>query len=441
MLDALGHNAQTFRQRIMESLEGKYYEAARRDLDHMIRLDRGQGALCRLLDDLQAPGRVRRRADAEASQEPATFERLLNDQGGRSVVIFIVDKLSLGERDWVSRRLLQELGHTSPELAERLLKRMVEAAANDAAKLGDYAVSFEEQGDLNAAEALYKRAIDADPKYPRNLWNYGNFLEKHRRDIGGAEAHYKRAIEADPKSASRLGKYALFRRRLGDMNGAEAYFKLAIEANPQDAGHLANYAIFLKNERGDYDGAEAYYKRAIEADPRSAFVLGSYALLLARQRGDKEGAEGYYKRSFEADPKHAGNLTNYGQVLAGFGRLAEAEKILIQAFRNLDRSQADDAAEVCFSLWLVLRMRGRQAKRWEQRFKFLIQQGFKRSPWDFDLMLQQAEKVLSAEELDYAKALAAAFLNESKVADLAKYPRWQALEPIDPKASPAAVAS
>ncbi len=46
-------------------------------------------------------------------------------------------------------------------------------------------------------------------------------------------------------------------------------------------------------------------------------------------------------------------------------------------------------------------------------------------------MLKQAEKAFSAEELDYAKALAAAFLEESKVIDLAEYPRWQALEPLN----------
>ena len=440
MLDALGHNAHTFHQRIMESLEGKDFEAALRDLGHMIRLDRGQVALSRLADNLTLESQLRQRAETEPPQEPVTFEKLLREKGGRSVAEFIVNKLSLGERDWLSRRLLQELERSSPYLAKRLVERMGEAAADNANGLGNYALSFEREGKLDVAEAFYKKAIEADPKHPKNLWNYGDFLEKQRSDTDGAEAYYSRAIEADPKSTDRLGRYALFRKRLGDMNGAEAYFKLAIDANPQHAGHLGNYAIFLRDERGDKDGAEAHFKRAIEADPENAHVLGSYALFLARWRGDKDGAEAYYRRAIEIDRKHAGNLSNYGQDLAGFGELAEAEKILVRAFRNVDRSRRDETAEVCFSLWLVLRMRGRGAQRWEQRFKFLIQQGFKRSPWDFDLMLQQAKKVLPAEELEYAKALATAFLDESKVADLAKYPRWQALEPLPSKARPAGVA-
>ena len=90
-------------------------------------------------------------------------------------------------------------------------------------------------------------------------------------------------------------------------------------------------------------------------------------------------------------------------------------------------------AEVCFSLWLVSRMQGQNAERWERGFKFLIQQGFKRARWSFERMLTQAEKTLSPEEFDYAKALAVAFLDESKVADLEQNERWVALEPLDPK--------
>jgi len=442
MLDALGHNAQTFRQRIMESLEGRHYEATLRDLDHMIRLDRGQGALSRLADDLILARQVRRSAETDPPQEPVTFEKLLSDEGGRSVAEFIVGKLSLGEREWVSRRLLQELERRSPELANRFLKRIIEAAPNDADLLGNYAASYERDGNLDGAEAFYRRAIEADPKSATHLGNYAVFLEKQRGDMDGAEALYRRAIEADRKSARQLSRYAWFlSKKRGDKDGAEACFKLAIEANPKDAGHLRNYAVFLKHERGDKDGADAYYRRAIDADPNNADILGSYALFLARQRADKDGAEAYYKRAIEADEKHASNLTNYGQVLGGFGRLAEAEKTLLHAFQHVDRSQGDETAEVCFSLWLVLRMQGREAERWERFFKFLIEQGFIRYPWDFDLMLQQAEKVLSAEELEYAKALAAAFLDESKVVDLAKYPRWQALEPLDPKAPPTGPAS
>ncbi len=472
MLDQLGHNVQSFRKRFMQSLGEKNYLEALHELRHMIRLDRGKFALSRVADDLMLSRPLRRKAEAEPTQEEITLDNLLRDDNGRRVVEFIVDWLPLGERDWGSRRLLSELRGSSPELADRLSKRMVAAAPNDADILGDYANFIaDERGDFDAAETYYKRAIDvnpkdanhlgnyaiflayqrgnldtaesyykraieADPKNARNLGNYANFLASQRGNLDTAESYYKRAIEADPKNARNLGNYAFFlSNERGDFDTAQSYYKRAVEADPKDARNLGNYAKFLANQRGDLDVAEIYYKRAIETDPEKANNLGIYANFLARKREDLDTAEIYYKRSIEADPENANNLGNYGQLLAGRERLKEAEERLLGAFKHCDQSESGDLAELCFSLWLVIRMEARDASRWERQFKFLIQQGFKRSPWSFDRMLDQAAKILSADEFHYAKALASAFLDETKLPDLNEIDRWRAVEPLDPIAS------
>jgi Tfp pilus assembly protein PilF len=468
MLQALGHVAQTFRQRIIESLDTKDYDTALRDLRHMIRLNRGDDNLSRLVDELMRPREGRRRSDAEPSQEPVSIGTLLKDVGGRTVMEFIVDRLSLGERDWPTRRLLERLKRSSPEFGDRLLKRILEFAQNDADTLGNYAVSFESDGYLDVAEVFYKRAIEADPKRARNLWNYADFLEKQRKDINAAVEYYPRAIEADPKDARRLGRYALFLNRRGDMDAAEAFYRRAIETDPKQVNNLGNYALFLENQRGDMDAAEAFYKRAIEADPKNAYSLGNYAVFLVRRRGnmdaaeafckraieadpknayvlgfyavflmnrrgDLDAAEVFYKRALEADPKRATTLGNYGQLLAALGRLPDGERKLLSSFERHGTTEPGETAEVCFSLWLVSRLQEHNAEHWERCFKFLIQQGFKRSPWSFDRMLKQAEMKLSSEEFEYAKALALACLDESKVPELDRYERWRNLEPLDPK--------
>jgi Tfp pilus assembly protein PilF len=438
MLDGLGHNVRIFRQRIMESLEGKRYQEALGDLHHMIRLEHGRGALSRVVDDLTAGRRLRRSTETESQQEPVTFKRLLTDEGGRSVAEFIVDNLSVGGNDWLSRQLLLELDQNSPELAEKLVKRILQGVADDVDALGDYAIYFAREGKLDAAAAFYKRAIEADPKHANNLGNYANFLNNRERFEEG-EAFYMRAIEADPKHAHHLGNYALFLENRERFEEAEAFYMRAIEADPKHAHHLGNYADFLEN-RERFEEAEMFYKRAIEADPKHAYHLGNYANFL-KNRERFEEAETFYKRAIEADPKHANNLGNYGQFLVGVGRLQEGEDKLLQSIQHLAPSKRGDTAEVCFSLWLVVQMQKRDATDWERRYKFLIREGFKRYPWGFDRMLQQAEKLVTAEELEYAKALAAAFLDEVKVADLARYPQWQALEPLDPKVSLAGVAA
>ena len=45
---------------------------------------------------------------------------------------------------------------------------------------------------------MYERVIKADPTNAHNLADYARFLEKIRRDYDRAEAMYERAIEADP---------------------------------------------------------------------------------------------------------------------------------------------------------------------------------------------------------------------------------------------------
>jgi len=107
--------------------------------------------------------------------------------------------------------------------------------------------------------------------------------------------------------------------------------------------------------------------------------------------------------------------------------------VLVSAFKYANQSKVANIAETCFSLWLVTQMRGNDAARWEQFFKFLIQKGFKRHPWNFDHMLDQARNVLAPAEFEYADALAAAFLDECKVADLERFVRWRNLKPLDPR--------
>lgn len=266
-------------------------------------------------------------------------------------------------------------------------------------------------------------------------WGAETLLERLKRNFPDlADRLYKRFVDAAPTDADTLASYAYFLvDKRGDKDGAEAYYKRAIEADPESAHTLGSYAVFLWYQRDDKEGAEAYFKQAIEADPKSARQLGNYANFLAYQRDDKDGAGAYYKRAIEADPKYAHALGNYGQFLVGNARLSEGKKELLSAFEHLDRSSPMNMAEVCFSLWLVSRMQGQNEERWERGFKFLIQQGFDRTRWSFERMLTQAEKTLSPEEFDYAKALAVAFLDESKVADLERYQRWVALEPLDPK--------
>ncbi|WP_315218009.1 tetratricopeptide repeat protein, partial [Actinomyces dentalis] len=103
-----------------------------------------------------------------------------------------------------------------------------------------------------------------------------------------AEAMFGRAIDADPNHANNLGSYAIFLKNVRrEYDQAEAMFGRAIDADPNHADNLGNYAIFLKNVRHEYDQAKAMYERAIEANPNHANTLGNYSQLLFATGRDK----------------------------------------------------------------------------------------------------------------------------------------------------------
>ena len=115
----------------------------------------------------------------------------------------------------------------------------------------------------------------------RAYCNYADFLADQKADYPAAEAMYERAIKADPNQANNLGNYANFLKgQKADYPAAEAMYERAIKADPNHANILGNYANFLTGQKADYPAAEAMHERAIKADPNQANKLGNYAQIL-----------------------------------------------------------------------------------------------------------------------------------------------------------------
>ena len=102
------------------------------------------------------------------------------------------------------------------------------------------------------------------------------------------------------------------------------------------------------------------------------------------------------------------------------------------AWSKRDKTEVGNAAEFFYSLWLGTYLSGSAELGWERAFKYFIEKGFPRHVWNFDAMLAEVEKKLQPAAFKYAKALAAAFLDETKVPALEKFPRWKKLQPLDP---------
>ncbi len=468
MLKAIGHDSSSLAKRVEEAIAKKDYVGALQELHHLIRLDGGRLALFNIVFRLGSglQNQLRAQSGTQPNQEISVAAEILSNEDGKRVVQFLIDHMPLAENPWPAKGMLAWLTEY-PDLTDRLHKRVVEALPKDADTLGNYAVFLYMQRKDKDAEVSFKRAVEAEPKAAGHFSNYFNFLfrrgefdrikelcdqamkkepqsptvlgcyafflQHYRRDIDGAERFYKKAIELAPKDALWLPTYAtLIANDRGNLDDAENLFKRAIDLNPRSDYCLRSYGAFLAIFSRDKRRAEEVSKKALDVNPRNADNLGHYALLLGWSQENDSEAEALFKRSIEADRRSFSNFNNYGQFLVGIGKIEEGQQILMSCQKDSPPPLASDAAELYFSLWLATRLQKIDASEWEQAFKFQIERGFRRLPWNFDRMLKQAEGILGQDELVYAKVLAAAFLDEKKVTELERYERWRKLEPLDP---------
>jgi tetratricopeptide (TPR) repeat protein len=304
--------------------------------------------------------------------------------------------------------ILSSSGAPAVSLLERYVKLRNSGSRNTSSQRG-FPFSWEISLDLMEEEELLKKTLTL----PESL----------------------RILELLHITAGSSYRLAEFGKQLHKLEYPQAsdFDRLILKSNLLKPDALGNYALFLSDVRKLHDAAESFYKRALDADPKNANNLGSYAYFLMHVRELPAAAESFYKRALDADPKHANNLANYGQFLIGKGETDQGLALLHSAWRQRSKLSNSGIAELAYSLWLANQMTGKDGMAWEKAFKHLILAGFPRHQWNFDAMLKQAEPKLSPALGKYAKALADAFLDETKVAALDQIARWKKLQPMDPK--------
>ena len=168
----------------------------------------------------------------------------------------------------------------------------------------------------SSTNAMFQRALDADPTNANTLCSYALFLEAVRRDRGQARDMYLRALDADPTNATALDSYANFLRDFrGDMDQAEQMYQRALDTDPTKTTALLAYANFLKNIRCDMNQAEQMYQRALDTDPTNTTLLDCYVRFLKTVRGDMDQAEQMYQRALDTDPTNTTLLGDYANFL------------------------------------------------------------------------------------------------------------------------------
>lgn len=196
-----------------------------------------------------------------------------------------------------------------PSLSEASTQTLVRAAAalavatDQESAEGDYllAMQYRQERNLNAAEAMFKRAIARRANWSRPHAGLGALLG--RNTVGRlteSEEELRRAIELDPEWSQPWDDLAVILRIAARPEEAETAARRAVILAPGAVAPHNNLANLLV-ELGHYREAEEYFLEAIKLSPehpKPAYNLAClYSLLqrdeeaIARLRSAIDGAE------------------------------------------------------------------------------------------------------------------------------------------------------
>lgn len=177
------------------------------------------------------------------------------------------------------------------------------------------------QGDLDAAERLYREALGRHPTHFDAMHLLGVVLHQTGRHDAAA-ALIAKAIALNPHDPSAHNNLALALRRLGRPGEALARVERALSLAPGFLAAQNNRGNVLRDlgRRGE---AIACYERVIAADPGHAGALRNRADTLLEMGRGADALAGF-ERALALDPADADAHAGRGNALAALGRIDEA---------------------------------------------------------------------------------------------------------------------
>ena len=155
--------------------------------------------------------------------------------------------------------------------------------------------------------------------------------------LDAAQALYQQVLAGNPQQADALHLLGVLHAQRRDFVRAHDLIWQAITANPDEAmfhNNLANVCV----ERGLLDEAEPLYVRAIELDNARIDALSNLGLLMSRTDRE-EAAETLLARAVELDPGNPDWRQNLANLYLRLGRIPEALQLTHDGLITAPRSR------------------------------------------------------------------------------------------------------
>jgi DNA-binding transcriptional MerR regulator len=127
----------------------------------------------------------------------------------------------------------------------------------------------EDPATMDAAEQLYRRAVELDPWLTIAYTNLGN-IRFRRHDAEGAEALYRKALEIDPRQPEAQYNLGYLTLERGEAEEAIPLFMGALEVDPKFADAYFNLAMAYE-QAGQADKAQPYWRSYVELEPHGTW--------------------------------------------------------------------------------------------------------------------------------------------------------------------------
>ena len=155
-----------------------------------------------------------------------------------------------------------------------------------------------------------------------------------------------------------LHEAARLLRRSGHPEKARVYFRKLVALNPADAGALNGLGLSFFDE-GDFASAELYYRAALSAHSHYAACHNNYAIMLHKTYRYEAALE-QYQLALRIQPDYREARYGMSTVLAHLGKLAEAEKVMLQVL-----AECPDDTRCVNALSMVQLPQGKFAEGWK----------------------------------------------------------------------------
>ena len=152
-------------------------------------------------------------------------------------------------------------------------------------------------------------------------------------NVQEAEARYRRILERQPNHPGALHAVGAIAYQAGDPREALNYLSKAAKADPQNPD-LQNDLGTVLMELGELDAAETCYRTALGLNPAYAEVHYNLGNLLCKQEKVEAAIESF-RKAVAHKPDYAGAYYNLGLVLQETGRLQETAGAFTKATQLL----------------------------------------------------------------------------------------------------------